>query len=94
MLTGTGPSLASISNQTVPSQQGLTLPLDGTGTTDPQTFTVTSSNPDIGAAIADGQFWTLNVTYTDPTNSANDFSGPLTFQLLGTPPLRVQARGT
>ena len=32
--------------------------------------------------IAQGQFWTLNVTYTDPSNSANDFSGPLTFQLL------------
>ena len=78
-------SLAPIANQTVPAQQGLTLPLDGSGTTDAQTFTVTSSNPDIGASIADGQFWTLNVTYTDPTNSANDFSGPLTFQLLGNP---------
>ncbi len=32
--------------------------------------------------MATGQFWTLNVTYTDPSNSANDFSGPLTFQLL------------
>jgi cyclophilin family peptidyl-prolyl cis-trans isomerase len=74
-------SLAPISNLSVPAQQGYTLPLDGTGTTDPQTFTVTSSNPDVAASIASGDFWTLNVTYTDPTNSANDFSGPLTFQL-------------
>jgi cyclophilin family peptidyl-prolyl cis-trans isomerase len=78
-------SLAPITNQTVPAQQGLTLPLDGSGTTDAQTFTVTSSNPDIAASIADGQFWTLNVTYTDPNNSANNFSGPLPFQLLGNP---------
>ena len=82
MLSGTA-SLASIPNQSVPAQQGLTLPLDGTvnGNTDPQTFTVTSSNPDVVATIASGEFWTLNVTYTDPTNPANDFSGPLTFQL-------------
>lgn len=86
-------SLAAIPNQTVPAQQGLTVPLDGTGTTDAQTFTVTSSNPAIAASIADGQFWTLNVTYTDPTNSSNDFSGPLTFQLLGNPSDSTSAPG-
>ncbi len=74
-------SLAAISNQTVPAQQGLTLPLDGSGTTDDQTFTVTSSNPDIAASIVSGPIWTVNVNYTDPTNSQNDFSGPLVFQL-------------
>ena len=79
MLTAT---LQSIPNTTVPAQQGETIPLlAATGATDPQTFTVTSSNPAIAASIASGDFWTLNVTYTDPTNSANDFSGPLTFQL-------------
>ena len=75
-------SLAPISNLTVPAQQGYTQPLDGSGTTDPQqTFTVTSSNPDIAASIVTGPYWTVNVNYTDPTNSQNDFSGPLTFQL-------------
>jgi cyclophilin family peptidyl-prolyl cis-trans isomerase len=73
-------SLAPISNQTVPAQQGLTLPLDGTGTTDDQTFTVTSSNPDVGASIASGDFWTLDVNYN---GSPSSFSGPLTFQLFG-----------
>ncbi len=74
-------SLAPISNLSVPAEQGYTLPLDGSGTTDAQNFTVTSSNPAIAAEVAQGQFWTLNVTYTDPSNAANDFSGPVTFQL-------------
>lgn len=74
-------SLAPISNLTVPAQQGYTVPLDGSGTTDAQTFTVTSSNPDIAANIVSGPFWTVDVQYTDPSNSANDFSGPLVFQL-------------
>ena len=47
----------------------------------PQTYTVTSSNPNIVASIAQGPFWTLGVSYTDPTNSANDFTGTLTYQL-------------
>ncbi len=77
----TGASLAPIQNQTVPAQQGMVIPLDGSGTTDNQSFTVTSSNPDIAASIANGPLWTVNVSYTDPSNSANDFSGPLVFQL-------------
>src|ERR1700722_17166099 len=64
-------SLAAISNQTVPAQQGLTIPLDGSGTTDDQNFTVTSSNPAIAASIVSGPIWTVNVNYTDPSNSAN-----------------------
>ena len=51
------------------------------GATDAQTYTVTSSNPDISATIATGPFWNVGVSYTDPTNSANDFTGTLTFQL-------------
>ena len=74
-------SLTPISNLTVPAQQGYTVPLDGSGTNDNQTFTVTSSNPAIAASIVSGPIWTVNVNYTDPTNSANDFSGPLVFQL-------------
>jgi cyclophilin family peptidyl-prolyl cis-trans isomerase len=74
-------SLQPISNLTVPAQQGYTLPLNGSGTTDAQTFTVTSSNPDIAASIPTGPFWTINVQYTDASNPANNFSLPLTFQL-------------
>jgi len=79
-------SLAPISNLTVPSLQGYAQPLqpqasNTTPFTDPQTFTVTSSNPDIVASIAQGPFWTINVSYTDPTTPANDFSGPMVFQL-------------
>ncbi len=74
-----------ISNLTVPSLQGETVPLlaptTGSGVNDPQTFTVTSSNPDIAASIAKGPFWTINISYTDPNNSSNNFTGPMTFQL-------------
>ena len=74
-------SLAPISNLTVPAQQGYTLPLDGSATTDAQTFTVTSSNPDIAANIVSGPFWTVNVQYTNPSSPTGSFSGPLVFQL-------------
>ena len=74
-------SLAPIANLTVPAQQGYTLPLIGSGTTDAQTFAVTSSNPDVAASIAQGPFWTIPVQYTDSNNPANNFSGLLTFQL-------------
>jgi cyclophilin family peptidyl-prolyl cis-trans isomerase len=75
-------SLQPISNLSVPAQQGLTQPLlAASGATDAQSFTVTSSNPDVAASIGNGQFWTINVQYTDPNNSQNDFSGPLVFQL-------------
>src|SRR6516164_7489685 len=60
-------SLQPISNVTVPAQQGYTLPLDGSGTTDAQNFTVTrtSGSPDLTASIAQGPFWTINTKYTD-----------------------------
>ena len=74
-------SLAPISALTVPSQEGHALPLNGSGTLDAQSFSVISSNPDVGASIVHGPFWTITVSYTDPSNSANDFSGPMVFQL-------------
>jgi len=72
-------SLQPISNLTaVSTLQGYAQPLlAATGFTDPQTFTVTSSNPDIGASIAQGPFWTVNVSYS----GSSPFSGPMTFQL-------------
>jgi cyclophilin family peptidyl-prolyl cis-trans isomerase len=79
LLTAT---LQSIPNLSVPAQQGYTQPLlAATGATNPQTFTVTSSNPDIAASIIQGQFWTLGINYTDPTTPSNSFTGNLTFEL-------------
>jgi hypothetical protein len=51
-------SLQPIADFSVPAQQGYTLPLDGSGTTDDQTFTVamTSGSPDIVASVPQGQF--------------------------------------
>ncbi len=82
-MTGSNASLQPITNLTVPSKQGYTVPLlAASGFTDPQTFSVTSSNPEVAASIAGGSlFWTVNVSYTDPSNTSNNFSGPMTFQL-------------
>ncbi|MFI5459355.1 MAG: peptidylprolyl isomerase [Isosphaerales bacterium] len=78
LLTAT---LQSISNMTVPAQQGAVVALLAQSTTtDAQTFKVTSSNPDIAASIVQGPFWTVGVSYTDP-NTSNSFAGSLTFQL-------------
>jgi cyclophilin family peptidyl-prolyl cis-trans isomerase len=78
----TSATLQPLSNLTVPAQQGYTLPLlANTGATDAQTYTVTSSNPNVAASIATGPFWNVGVSYTDPNNASNDFSGTLTFQL-------------
>ena len=81
-------SLQPIINQSVPAQQGAVIALLAQGSdtapptfTDPQTFTVTSSQPNILASIVQGPFWNVGVSYTDPVNSANSFSGTLTFQL-------------
>jgi cyclophilin family peptidyl-prolyl cis-trans isomerase len=79
-LLASGASLAAIQNQTVSSQQGLVVALDGSGTTDNQSFTVTSSNPDIAASIINGPIWTVDVQYIDPTTSQT-VTEPLVFQL-------------
>jgi cyclophilin family peptidyl-prolyl cis-trans isomerase len=69
---------------TVNSQQGVgvQVPLEAAPGTPNQTFTVTSDNPSIKAAVATGQFLTFNVTHTS-SGAANDpsFSGPMVFQL-------------
>src|SRR4051794_26000883 len=73
-------SLAPIGNITVPALQGYQVPLNG-GTGPRQTYSVTSSNPDVQATVAQGKFLTLNVTHTAASASDVSFSGPLTFQL-------------
>jgi len=75
-------SLQVIAPITVPALQGYTVPLlANPGATDPQAFTVSSSNPDIAVSIAQGPFWTIGVANTDSSNPSQSFSGALTFQL-------------
>ncbi len=76
-------SLAPIANVPVPALMGYQLPLDGSGNTDPsQTYTATSSNPDIQVSVAQGQFWTVTVSHTAANSSDVAFSNaPMTFQL-------------
>jgi len=75
-------SLAAISNITVPALLGYQQPL-AVGTVTPvptsQTFTATSSNPDIKVTVAQGQFWTVTVSNT----AANINRESMTFQLFG-----------
>jgi cyclophilin family peptidyl-prolyl cis-trans isomerase len=60
---------------------GYQLPLNGNGTTDTQTYTVTSSNPKIGATVAQGQFFTIGVTHTAADANDISFSGTIVLQL-------------
>ncbi|HKI20425.1 MAG TPA: peptidylprolyl isomerase [Isosphaeraceae bacterium] len=76
-------SLQAIPAVTVPALQGYTVPLlANSGTA--QNFTVTSSNRDVSASVAQGPFWTLGVSYTDSTAPSQSFTGSLTFQLFQT----------
>ncbi|MFO0954267.1 MAG: peptidylprolyl isomerase [Isosphaeraceae bacterium] len=76
-------SIAGISPVTVPQSLGFQVPLNGSAAGGSQTFTVTSSNPDIKATVAQGKFLTLNLTHTAASGQAGDvsFTGTVTFQL-------------
>jgi cyclophilin family peptidyl-prolyl cis-trans isomerase len=75
-------SLQPIAELSVPALQGSTVPLlANTGATDPQTYTVTSSNPDVAASVAEGPFWSLGVAFNDSATPTDNFTGTLTFQL-------------
>jgi cyclophilin family peptidyl-prolyl cis-trans isomerase len=73
-------SLAPIADLLVPSGSGYQLPLDG-GDGRPQTFTVSSSNPRIGAAVTQGQFLIIGVSHEAANENDLTFSDTLTFQL-------------
>ena len=63
----TSASLQPIANLTVPPSKAIHSPCSPTAApTDAQTYTVTSSNPNIAASIAKGPFWNVGVSYTDP----------------------------
>ena len=72
--------LAPIADISAPTGLGYQVPLDG-GVEGPQTYTVTSDNPAIGATVAQGKFLTVGVSHD--SSGANDpaFTGSLTFQL-------------
>jgi len=75
-------SLAPLPNITVGEFLGYQVPLDGSGSNAPnQTYTVTSSNPDITATVTQGQFLSMNVSHA--SSGANDpaFSGTIVIQL-------------
>lgn len=75
-------ALAPIANITVPAALGYQVPLNGTGGGASQTYTVTSSNSDVKATVAKGDFLTFNVTHTSSGQSGDQsFTGSLTFQL-------------
>lgn len=75
-------ALAPISNITVPALLGHQVTLDGTGTTSNQTFTATSSNPDIKVSVASGPYWTLTVNHTAANSSDVTITNEqMTFQL-------------
>jgi len=76
-------SLEPITNITVPALMGYQLALDGSGTTDGQTFKPTSSNPNITVSVAQGPFWTIKVSHTASSTPGDvTFTNqPMTFQL-------------
>jgi cyclophilin family peptidyl-prolyl cis-trans isomerase len=79
LLTG---SLGPLPNVTVNQYLGYQVPLDGSGSNAPtQNYTVTSSNPDITATVATGQFLSMNVSHASSGAGDPAFSGTIVLQL-------------
>jgi cyclophilin family peptidyl-prolyl cis-trans isomerase len=75
-------SLGSLPDITVPDYLGYQVPLDGSGSNaSTQNYSVTSSNPDIAATVAQGQFLTMNVSHQSSGAGDPAFSGNITLQL-------------
>lgn len=76
-------SLATLPDISVPASIGYQVTLNGSASGAPtQKFTVTSSNPDIKASIAQGPFITFNITHTPASGQPTDptIVGSVTFQ--------------
>ncbi len=73
-------TLAPIANVSAPVGLGSQVALDG-GSGAPQTYSVTSDNPNVTVTPSQGKFWTVGVSHA--SSGANDpaFSGTMTFQL-------------
>jgi cyclophilin family peptidyl-prolyl cis-trans isomerase len=85
-------SLAPITSFSPPAQSGYQLPLlvGSNSTTSNQTFTATSSNPNIKVSVApqvvgtQGQFWTITVSHKAANSSDVTINNEsMTFQLFG-----------
>jgi hypothetical protein len=75
-------ALAPLSNLSVLQYEGSQVVLDGSASgAARQTYTVTSSNPDIGVSVAQGQFLTMNVSHTSSGAGDPSFSGSIVIQL-------------
>ncbi|MEO6810106.1 MAG: peptidylprolyl isomerase [Isosphaeraceae bacterium] len=64
----------------VPATVGFQLPLNG-GAGGAQTYTVSSSNADVKATVANGKFLTIGVSHSSSGATDPAFAGSLTFQL-------------
>lgn len=73
-------TLGLLNNVTVPQYLGYQVALDG-GAGNNQTYSVTSSNPAIGASIAQGNFMTVNVSHASSGATDPAFTGSIVFQL-------------
>jgi cyclophilin family peptidyl-prolyl cis-trans isomerase len=75
-------SLAPLANISVPLYEGYQVALDGSQSNAPtQNYTVTSSNPDIPATVAQGQFVTYNISHTASSTPGDiSFSGQVVVQ--------------
>jgi cyclophilin family peptidyl-prolyl cis-trans isomerase len=78
-------ALATLPNISVPSQEGYQVPLDASASGAPSaTFTVSSTNPDIKATVAQGPFLTFTVSHTPASGNPSDPTinkGTITFQM-------------
>ncbi len=75
-------ALAPLPAVTVNQYLGYQVPLDGSGSnTTTQNYTVTSSNPDITATVAQGQFLSMNVSHASSGAGDPAFSGTIVIQL-------------
>src|SRR5262245_63864808 len=74
-------SLAPLPDILVPDYLGYQVPLDGSGSgASTQTYTVTSSNPDIPATVTQGKFVTFNVSHVSSGPEDPAFSGDVVVQ--------------
>lgn len=73
-------TLGPIAPVSVGAGVGFQVPLDG-GNGGPQTYAVTSSNPNVRASVAQGNFWTVTVQHASSGTGDPAFTGSMTFQL-------------